>query len=289
MMCKPFLKWVGGKTQLLPTLSELLPSAITKYCEPFIGGGAMLFYLLNTYNLQEVLINDTNSDLIITYLVIKHDVNRLIQILSKVESKYLKLNENLRSLFYYTVREQFNNEILNYGTYSDAWVKRAAQLIFLNKTCFNGLYRVNKSGKFNSPHGDYKNPTICDSENLKVVNQKLQIVEMKIGNYQNCIDWIDNNTFVYLDPPYIPVSKFAKFNSYSKDGWGLEDDNNLIDWLHKLNALGAKIMLSSSHASDWSKTGFRQLEITARRNVSSKVESRQGTTELVVINYSIPH
>lgn len=286
---KPFLKWAGGKTQLLDNLTRRLPK-FSKYCEPFVGGGALLFHLLNSEdNIQEVLINDNSLDLMLTYKVIQQDITRLISILTKVQNDYLQRSEDDRRKYFEAVRQKFNVEAktFNYGCYSNNHVIRAAIVIFLNKTCFNGLWRVRKSdGGFNTSFGKYDNPLICDSPNLKLVSDKLQNVFIKSRDYQKCSAFIDSNTLVYLDPPYIPASHTANFVGYSKDGWGLTDNSILAEFIRLQNSKGAKIILSSSNTNSWDDLHFlHKTEVSASRNIACKLGSREGCKELILRNY----
>ena len=208
---KPFIKWAGGKGQLLPTIRKFYPPnmgiEISKYCEPMVGAGAVLFDVLNTYDLDEVYICDTNVELINTYEVVRDNPERLLKYLSEYEKDHLDCDENSRKEYYYQQRERFNTEMQK-QTKSNS-ILRASLFIYLNKTCFNGLYRVNRKGLFNVPMGSYKNPKICDAENIKKTSELLQGVTMFVGNY-TCVDkYVDEHTFVYFDPPYRPLTKTA--------------------------------------------------------------------------------
>jgi len=205
---KPFLKWAGGKGQLLSQLSEHLPERISRepftYIEPFVGGGAMLFYMLQHFgNIKKAVINE---DLILTYRTVKDDVEALISKLAKIEEDYFAIVEqDKRSQLFYEIREQYNQHDGNA-------IERVSQLIFLNKTCFNGLFRVNKRGQFNVPFGKYANPTICNAEVLRADSQLLQSAQVEIcqGDYAQILRHIDGLTFVYLDPPYRPLDATTK-------------------------------------------------------------------------------
>lgn len=285
---KPFLKWAGGKTQLLPKLIKVLPS-ITKYCEPFVGGGALLFHLLNNQELEEILINDSNPDLMLTYKVIQQDIIELVKILTKVQNDYFNKSEIDRRKYFEAVREKFNNDAktFDYSYYNCSHVIRAAYVIFLNKTCFNGLWRVRKSdGGFNTAFGKYDNPLICDKHNLELISEKLKQVFIKSGDYKKCSSFIDSNTLVYLDPPYIPTSQTANFVGYGKNGWGIADNLELAEFIRLQNIKGAKILLSSSNTNFWDGLDFlHKTEVSAKRNVSCKVATRDGCKELILRNY----
>ena len=218
MIVKPFIKWAGGKTQLLPQIRNKYPKelgkTINKYCEPFIGGGAVLFDILSNYTLEEVLINDINAELTNTYKQIKNHLDILVGELSEMQEHFWKLNTEERKEYYYEKRERFN--YLKVNGDEKVNIEKAALFIFLNKTCFNGLFRVNKKGLFNVPMGSYKKPLICDTENLQNINILIQNVTIKCGNYIECESFIDNNTFVYIDPPYRPLTETASFTSYAE-------------------------------------------------------------------------
>lgn len=287
---KPFIKWAGGKSQLLGKLAANLPSNFTKYCEPFVGGGALLFHLLNTnIDIDEILINDSNPDLMLTYRVIQQDVSKLISVLSKVQNEYLKKSKEERKKYFESVRTQFNTDAktFDYSSYSNSHVSRAAIVVFINRTCFNGLWRVRKSdGGFNTAFGKYDNPLICDKHNLELVSDKLQKVFIRSGDFKDCASFIDNNTLVYLDPPYIPASETANFVGYEKTGWGLFDNLKLSEFIKAQHDKQAKILLSSSDTSFWDDLDFMQkVEVSAKRNVACKVASRDGVKELILRNY----
>ena len=204
---KPFLKWAGGKGQLLSEIETYYPfenGKITKYAEPFVGGGAVLFDILSKYDLEEVYISDINAELINTYRIIRDDIDELVAMLVAMQSEFVPMDTEHRKIYYMAKRERFNDLKVN-GNES-VNIEKAALMIFLNKTCFNGLFRVNKKGLFNVPMGAYKNPMICDEENLRAVSEKLQNVTIVCGDYREAADFIDDNTFVYFDPPYRPIT-----------------------------------------------------------------------------------
>lgn len=291
MIVKPFIKWAGGKNQLLNELAKKLPfenyNNITKYAEPFVGGGAVLFYILNKYNIKEVYISDINSKLIVTYKMIKKNVDELIIKLEKIQEKYLRLDENSRKIYYLEKRKEFNLSNLND-------IDIATLFIFLNKTCFNGLYRVNKKGEFNVPMGKYKKPLICDRENLKQVSNKLKNVKIICGDYKKSIKFIDSDTFVYFDPPYRPINITSSFTAYTKDSFTDDEQIELAKYIDKLTKKGAKIMLSNSDPKNVNKndTFFDELynkynifRVKAKRTINSNASSRGEIYELVIINY----
>ena len=223
-VAKPFLKWAGGKGQLLDAFDKIFPQElingkIKTYIEPFVGGGAVLFHILQNYKIEKAYINDINKELINCYRCIKADVEEVIKPLSILENDYLSSED--RAKYFYNVRERYNQIHLN-GHYD---YEKCADFIFLNHTCFNGLYRVNKDGKFNVPHGKYKNPLICDKENLRLCSQLLQKVEISFGDYRQALSNANKDSFVYFDPPYRPLIENNSFISYDKSGF---DDNDQI-------------------------------------------------------------
>jgi len=298
---KPFLKWAGGKTQLLGTFESLYPKQleeglIKKYVEPFVGSGAVLFDLISKYKFEEVYINDINPELINTYRVIKNDVNHLIEYLSNKQEKYLRLEKEERKEFYYSIRDEFNNTLTNFNfeKYSKDLIIRAGQFIFLNRTCFNGLFRVNRSGYFNVPMGDYKQPTICDVENLLAVSKALENVVITLGDYRNTYNYIDDSTFVYFDPPYRPLNATSSFTSYSKDSFNDENQKELSIYFRQLNLKNALLMLSNSDPKNVNESdnffdilynGFNIYTVYAKRMINSKADKRGNISELVITNY----
>lgn len=216
---KPFVKWAGGKSQILGEIRKKYPASlgrrINKYAEPFIGGGAVLFDVLNNFNLDEVYISDINRELIHTYITIRDSVYELGQVLLEYEKEYLPADADTRKDIYYEKREQFNALKMN----EDKPLELAALFIFLNRTCFNGLYRVNSKGGFNVPQGSYKTPCIFDENNIRMVSQKLQGTTIVCGDYKLAAEFIDDKTFAYFDPPYRPLSTTANFTSYAQDGF----------------------------------------------------------------------
>lgn len=196
---KPFLKWAGGKGQLLSEIEKYYPfedGKITRYAEPFVGGGAVLFDILSKYDLDEVYISDINAELINTYRIIRDDIDELIDMLMVMQKEFVPMSTEDRKAYYSTKRERFNDLKVNGN--ENINIEKAALMIFLNKTCFNGLFRVNRKGFFNVPMGAYKNPMICDKENLHAVSEKLQNVTIVCGDYRKSADFIDDSTFVYF-------------------------------------------------------------------------------------------
>ena len=244
---KPFVKWVGGKGQLIDELEKMLPSngdkVLTKYCEPMVGGGALFFNVLSKYDFAELYISDINPELINAYNVIKKNVEELIARLQEMQMVFLPMDENGRKFYYYSIRDKFNSVVLT----DETSIEKAAYFIFLNKTCFNGLYRVNRKGQFNVPMGAYKNPTICDEENLLNISKVLQNVTIVCGDYSLSKEFIDKNTFVYLDPPYRPISDTSAFTSYNADAFDDNEQIRLSKFIDDINETGAKIVLRKAN------------------------------------------
>ena len=286
---KPFLKWAGGKTQLLDEIRKYYPEKIEKYCEPFVGGGAVLFDILTKFQPKEVLINDINPELTNTYVQIKNNVNDLISLLSLWQNNYLSLEMDARKEDYYEKRSRFNELILA----KEDSVEKAALMIYLNKTCFNGLYRVNGKGLYNVPSGVYKNPAICNSENLRAVNKVLQNVQILTGSYSQTEEFITKKTFVYIDPPYRPLTKTSAFTSYSKDGFGDEKQIELGNFVSRIynRGHGAKVLLSNSDPKNVNPEDkfFDELykdydiqRVNASRMINSNANGRGEITEIMV-------
>jgi len=301
---KPFLKWAGGKKQLLNEFemrfpNELKTGEIRRYVEPFVGGGAVFFSNSSKNQFKKCYIFDINEELILTYKVVKKDVDDLIKILRTLESGFLKLNMKQRESYYYAVRAKFNENKakLNFNRYNcNNWIERAAQIIFLNKTCFNGLFRVNSNGEFNVPFGKYKNPTILNEDNLRKASRILKNTQIKIGDFTECEKFINNHTFVYLDPPYRPLNQTSSFTSYSKTNFTEDDQIRLAEFYKTINAKGAKLMLSNSDPKnekpddnflDQLYSDFKIERVPARRAINCNGEKRGAISELIITNYNI--
>lgn len=292
---KPFLKWAGGKVQLLKEIEQYYPfedSKITKYAEPFVGGGAVLFDILDKYNLEEVYISDINSELINTYQTIRDDVECLIKKLSFFQDEFIPLDTANRKIYYLKKRDRFNELKIN-GNENDK-IEKAALMIFLNKTCFNGLFRVNKKGLFNVPMGAYKNPLICDEKNLKSVSEKLQKVIIVCGDYKNSSDFIDKNTFVYFDPPYRPITDTANFTAYTKNLFNDEKQIELAKFVDDMDKKGAKIVVSNSDPKNTNEednffdniySAHKIKRVEATRMISRNSKSRGKIKELLISNF----
>lgn len=292
---KPFLKWAGGKGQLIYEIEKYYPfstTKINKYAEPFIGGGAVLFDILNKYNLQDIYISDINKELINTYRVIQNNIDDLIVLLSEMENKYLNADNHLRKKIYLTARDNFNNIKLNINNLYN--IEKAALMIFLNKTCFNGLYRVNKQGLFNVPMGAYKNPTICDIVNLYNISTKIQNLNIICGDYSKSADFIDEYTFVYVDPPYRPLTSTSKFTSYSENNFNDDEQIRLAKFIDKIHLKGAKIVISNSDPTNTNKqddffyklySSYNINKVNATRMINSNGKSRGKIKELLITNF----
>ena len=296
-IAKPFVKWAGGKSQLLGEIDKqikILKNDKFTYIEPFIGGGAALFWLLEKYpKIERAVINDINTDLITTYKTIKSNVSELIEILEKWEIEYHKFKElpEDRKIYYYKKRELFNSRTTNNTTHS-------ALFIFLNRTCFNGLFRVNRKNGFNVPIGSYKTPMICDADNLRNVNKILQKVEILNGDFTETLEYAQKETVFYFDPPYKPLSETSSFNSYSKDEFNDDEQVRLKEFCDKIDALSYKWILSNSDVKGKNPEDnfFDDLfdkysisRVKARRNINANGKKRGQLTELLITNSKLQY
>ena len=299
---KPFLKWAGGKTQLLAELSSRLPDDIKEkrliesYIEPFLGGGAFFFYLRKHYEIRDAYLLDLNRELILTYKVVQEDPDSLISYLNELEEKYRSSDKEGRRKLFYQIRTLYNKQMkeINHNDYSLKWVERAGQLIFLNKTCYNGLFRQNKKGEFNVPHGRYKNPTICDVQNLREVSLALQGVKLIQADFLQAKSFVQRKSFVYFDPPYRPLSATSNFTSYAKEDFDDADQLRLANLFIDLDKAGASLMLSNSDPKNSDETdnffdelygGFSIERVLANRNINRDGKGRGKVTELIIRNY----
>lgn len=298
---KPFLKWAGGKTQLLPEIQKRLPvefeiGKVKRYVEPFLGGGAVFLYLAQNYQIDEVIISDINDELLIVYTTVQEKVDDLIEKLTRLKKTYLSLSEEKRDVFFYKQRELFNEnrQEVSFARFRSSWIGRTAQFIFLNHTCFNGLYRTNSKLHFNVPFGKYAQPGIFDENNLRNVSEVLQRVEIKKGDFETCEDLADDETFIYFDPPYRPISKTSSFSTYHKAEFSDDDQRRLAALFHRLNEKGAKLMLSNSDPKNENAEdnffddlykGFRIERVKASRAINSNGAKRGQINELIISNY----
>lgn len=291
---RPFLKWAGGKGQLLSQIQTYYPFGdkhITKYAEPFVGGGAVLFDILSQRKLDAVYISDVNAELVNAYRVVQSSVDDLIALLSVYQATYIPMGDDERKKYYLTMRTQFNKIK---SEHNRSGIEMAALMIFLNRTCFNGLYRVNRKGEFNVPIGAYKVPLICDEKNLRAVSKSLQDVEIVCGDYHQSADFVDSHTFVYFDPPYRPLTETASFTSYAEGGFDDQSQIELAKYVQQLDRAGAKILLSNSDPknADESDEFFDRLykkqtihRVSASRSINSKATHRGKISELLITNF----
>jgi len=291
---KPFLKWAGGKSQLLKEIGKYYPftkdTSITKYAEPFVGGGAVLFDILNKFKLQEVYISDINAELITAYIAIRDDVESLISLLKDFDKQYNSNGLAGRKEQYLGLRSKFNEQkkIKAYN------LEVAALMIFLNRTCFNGLYRVNRKGDYNVPMGAYNNPLICDEDNLRKVSKKLQNVKIICADYKKSADFIDEKTFVYFDPPYRPLTPTANFTSYTEQLFDDAKQLELAKFVRLLDNKGVKMVVSNSDPKNTNKNdnffddayaGQNIKRVSATRMINRNSDKRGKINELLISNF----
>lgn len=299
---KPFLKWAGGKQQLIGEIEVRLPlkyqnrKSIPKYIEPFVGGGALFFYLKSNYYIEEAAIIDINPDLICCFKVVQKDVNELINRLENLQTGYLDKDEEKRKAYYYKIRSEFNEakDLIDFNRYDELWFERASQMIFLNRTCFNGLYRQNSKGEFNVPQGSYVNPLICQPERLFEAHKALQNTKIILGEFELASDIADKDTFIYYDPPYRPLDRTSSFNSYAKDGFDDKDQIRLARQFKRLSELSVPQMLSNSDPKnndpdddffDDLYQGYNISRVKASRMINCNGARRGQITELLITNY----
>ncbi len=294
---KPFLKWAGGKGQLIEQIVPYLPGAfregrVNKYFEPFLGGGAIFFWLAEHYDFENVYLYEINPAIHICYQVIKKDVKKLIKELGQLELEYFSSSDVEKEKLFYEKREEFNVYLKRKA--SNSFVRRSALLVFLNKTCFNGLYRVNSSGEFNVPFGRYNNPTICNEDNLLAIHELLQKAEVICGDFALCLEHADSESFVYFDPPYRPLSSTASFTSYSKGAFDDIEQKRLRKVYGALDKKGALVMLSNSDPKNVNPDDdffddlynrFHIERLNATRLINCNADRRGVITEILVRNY----
>ncbi len=299
---KPFLKWAGGKTQLLAQFAEHFPSAlkdgkITRYVEPFLGSGAVFLHIVQTYPIEAAYLSDVNSDLILAWRVIQDDPLALIESLSDLHTRYHSRAVDDRESFFYEIRSRYNEQRrqINHLVFADEWATRAAYMIFLNKTCYNGLYRLNSKGAFNVPFGRYKNPAILDEQNILRVSALLKKTELHPGPFTDCAQVVDDQTFVYCDPPYRPLTATASFTAYAKNKFTDEDQGKLAHFCAQLDTDSrARLMLSNSDPANTNPNDdffdklyadFNIYRVYANRMINANAARRGKITELVITNY----
>lgn len=291
---RPFVKWAGGKGQLLDVLKSNLPTGIgttiKKYAEPFVGGGAFLFALLNEYSFEEIYISDNNKELVNTYNAIKNNCIELLSALCDLQTEYNSLSEEIQEKFYYEKRERFNELALS----EETAVEKAALFILLNKSCFNGLYRVNKKGKYNVPFGKHKAISICDEENLIRISALIQNVEINACDYHEVMKFADSSTLVYFDPPYRPLNTTSGFTSYTEEQFSDKDQIELANFYKSLSDKGVRVMLSNSDPKNTNEednffddlyADFNIMRVEASRMINSKGASRGKIKELLIKNF----
>jgi DNA adenine methylase len=295
-MAKPFLKWAGGKRQLISEIEKRLPPNINEietYVEPFIGGGALLFHMLENYSFEQVHISDINLELVLCYRQLQSSVDDVISSLENLVRKFPTITEE-RSDYYYKIRDLWNSNLDIESMTNEQKSSRVAQMIFLNKTCFNGLFRLNRSGKFNVPTGRYKNPSFPSAESLKEVSHALQGVAIHHASYEKCLDWIDDMSFAYFDPPYRPLSKTSSFISYSKGDFDDKNQTELANLTKELDKMSVLFLLSNSDPKNTVKddeffddlySDFNIERVFASRAINSNPERRGKISELMIKNY----
>lgn len=303
-LARPFLKWAGGKSQLLPQFRlhypiELQTGRIRRYIEPFLGGGAVFLDIAQRCDIAEAYLFDINEELILVYTVVQREPRRLLEVLTGLRHRFIELDEVGREEFFYAVRRRYNEQrqIINYQVFADNWIDRAADMIFLNKTCFNGLYRVNASGEFNVPFGRYKRPEIFEEQNVLRVSELLQRARLFVGAFASSAPTITDDSFVYFDPPYRPISRTASFTSYARDKFDDDDQRKLACFYTNLAmTTQAKLMLSNSDPRNVSPedTFFDDLyaqfyihRVSAARMINSDAGRRGKISEILVTNYQV--
>ena len=298
---RPFLKWAGGKRQLLSEIEERLPEKLEDYdtyVEPFIGGGAVMFHLLHYHDFEHVVALDINAELILCYKTLQSDVKKVITELRKMRDRYPSHDmPDERKDFFYQVRSDWNASVGDvFSLKKSEQVKRTAQTIFLNRTCFNGLFRVNSKGLFNVPIGSYKNPSILDEKNLLNVSKSIQNVQFHHAQYSHVLHFLGKKTLVYFDPPYRPLTTSSSFTAYSKSGFNDENQEQLAALCRQLDKNDVHFMLSNSDPKNADEgdlffddlyDGFRIDRVEANRAINSKGSGRGKITEILVQNYNI--
>lgn len=299
---KPFLKWAGGKGQLLAQFApyyppELATGGIRRYVEPFLGGGAVFLEIAQRYEIPCAYLSDANPEVVLVYRVVQAQVEQLIERLEEHARRYLAADEPGRAAYYYDVRRRYNTQprASSASQVNSADIKRAAAMLFLNKTCYNGLFRVNARGEFNVPHGRYRQPSICDGANLRRVAALLQRAEVRVAPFTACAAWVDDATFVYFDPPYRPLTPTSSFTAYSAFKFDDDDQAALAAFFaHLHDTSGAKLMASNSDPSsiDPADDFFTRLygrftirRVWANRMINTQAGKRGKIPELLITNY----
>ncbi|MEM2100328.1 MAG: DNA adenine methylase [Thermoproteota archaeon] len=276
----PFVKWAGGKGQLLQDFEKYFPPEFGTYYEPFLGGGAVFFHLLSKKRIRKAVISDLNKDLINCYVAIRDHIDELLQQLRR-----LQRHAKDKDFYYNKARKRFNEINLNTGLEGN--IEKAALLIYLNKTCYNGLYRVNKKGEFNVPWGRYKNPNIYDEENLLAINRVLRLKDIVIScdDYQQVVKNAGKGDFIYLDPPYQPISPTANFTEYTSESFTIADQQRLAEVFRQLSSRGCMVMLSNSPKVYDLYNGYTIVKVNATRAISCVGSRRGPVEELLIMSY----
>lgn len=300
---RPFLKWAGGKSQLIRQIIPYLPQSLIRgeietYIEPFIGGGALFLQIAQGYSVPNLIIADVNPEIVLAYRVIQTQVSELISALAFLESQYLQASESEREAIFYKTRQAFNQTQteIDYDRVSTPEIQHTTQLIFLNRTCFNGLFRVNQKGEFNVPFGRYVRPRICQADNLQRVAQLLSSVKILRGDFELIRPFVNAQTFVYCDPPYRPISKTASFKAYTQGNFRDHEQTRLATFARELDRRGAKLLLSNSdphnqdpedHFFDTLYDSFQIYRLQAKRTINSNSSKRGPVSELLILNYPV--
>lgn len=297
LLARPFLKWAGGKSRSLSEIAAHFPrhlgGEITRYAEPFVGGGAVLFHVLSSYHIQEAYLSDTNPELINVYRVVQGHAEQLIEQLEQFSAQYLPLDADARKAYYYEKRNQFNAGP-SCAPNLPPDLERAALFLFLNKTCFNGLYRVNRKGQFNVPIGRYRAPEIVNAPLLRAASATLEHVALVCGSYAQSADFINAHTFVYLDPPYRPLSPTSSFTAYTQDAFGDDDQRALAGFFAAMAKRGASLLLSNSDPKNTDPhdnffddlyAPFHIHRLRVGRAISAKGAGRGKISELLISSY----
>jgi DNA adenine methylase len=298
---KPFLKWAGGKTQLLDEVRKRIPLQVKEgevpvFVEPFVGGGAVYFSLNGMFDFKTCHIFDINEELILAYTVVRDDVESLIHHLDEIAEEFLSRDAPVRKEYYYHMRDEFNQTKgdINFNRFGREWTKRAAQLMFLNRTCFNGLFRVNARGEFNVPYGRYKNPPILNATLLRADSDILRNTKIHHGDFTAAGPYISGSSFAYFDPPYRPLNQTSSFTGYAKDGFSDDEQRRLAQFFTKCDATGAKLMLSNSDPRNISPddnffdslySDYRIARVPAKRYINRDGTKRGKINEIIVTNY----
>lgn len=287
---EPFVKWAGGKSQLLTVFNTLYPRIFKTYYEPFLGGGAVFFDLYAKRKISRAVLSDLNADLMNLWAAVRENVNELI---NQLETFRKKVNDRT---FYYEKRKEFNSIKLRENFLDEPDIRKASLLIFLNKTCYNGLYRVNAKGEFNVPFGRYKNPQLFDEENLRAVHEALKDrdrIKLLCTDFQDAVKGAEKGDFIYFDPPYQPLGKTANFTEYTAGGFGPDEQRRLAEVFRNMDERGCFLMLSNSSKREVLEPLYKPyfekgyvLEVKAARAISSIGSKRGPVKEFVIMNYA---